>query len=173
METKATTTKQLENRTPLKLMSVRTHTNTNPQKSPSDSHFPCWSCSSFLIMRAAYETIWWQKTRTRRPSHGWCYERIRNGFTPTQPKKQFKAAGMHQRRNIQPSLRRQNSAGTRAMCRTTVAFNVLFYSISPAYVLELVDQAYKILFFVPLHTLPKITVQIKDTTVVNRQSTRK
>lgn len=52
-------------------------------------------------------------------------------------------------------------------------FNVIFCSIPPAYVFQHVEQAYRTLFFVPLHTLPKITMQIRDTTVVNHQSTRK
>jgi len=43
----------------------------------------------------------------------------------------------------------------------------------PAYVFEDVEQAYKIFFIVPLHIPPKITMQIKGTTVVNHQSIRK
>lgn len=129
---------------------------------------------SFLIMQAAYEIIWWQKTRTRWPSHGWHYKRIRNEITPTQPKKQFKAAGMYQQCNIQPSFRKENTAGTRATSKKNPwHFNVMFCSIPPAYVFQHVEQAYRTLFFVPLHTLPKITMQIRDTTVVNHQSTRK
>lgn len=50
---------------------------------------------SFQKMQAAYEIIWQHRANTAWSSHGWRYQRIRNGFTPTQPTKQFKLAGMY------------------------------------------------------------------------------
>lgn len=50
---------------------------------------------SFQKMQAAYEIIWRRRANTTWSSHGWRWERTGNEFTPTQPTKQLKVAGMY------------------------------------------------------------------------------
>lgn len=85
------------------------------------------------------------------------------------PKKPSKAAGMYQQSNIQTILRKESRAGTRAMCKNmvTLQHHMLLHAFSMCVWAR--RTRIQNTLFAPLHTLQKITMQIKDTTVVNCQ----
>lgn len=171
-DTKPTTTKQLEYRTPLKSMSVSKQRKKNPTEKPFRLLlYMLIMQQSFLIMQAAYEIVWWQKARTRWPSHGWCYERIRNEFTPTQPKKQFKVAGTYQQRNGQPTFRKENCR-YKSNEQKNNGISTSYFALCPQHMYLSIQSKHQNTRF-PLHTLPKMTMQMKDIRVVNHQSIRK